>query len=84
MVLSAGISFVTPLNLVDYSSLKVAQDILLNAQIMLIKGFAHRKVNIGKSSVVIISSDAAFYGIKGMLEYSLQKPPLLQQQSYGK
>ena len=77
LVLSAGVSFVKPLSLVDYSSLKVAQDILLNAQIMLIKGFAHRKVNIGKSSVVIISSDAAFYGIKGMLEYSSAKAALI-------
>lgn len=77
MVLSAGVSFVKPLNLVSYNSLQEAQDILLNAQLMLIKGFAHRKVNTGKSSVVIISSDAAMFGAKGMLEYSSSKAALL-------
>lgn len=76
LVLSAGISFVKPLSLVDYASLKTAQDILLNAQIMLVKGFSHRKVNNG-GSVVIISSDAAFYGVKGMLEYSSAKAALI-------
>lgn len=76
LVLSAGISFVKPLSLVDYSSLKTAQDILLNAQIMLVKGFSHRKVNNG-GSVVIISSDAALYGVKGMLEYSSAKAALI-------
>ena len=77
MVLSAGISFVKPLGLVDYSSLKTAQDILLNAQIMLVKGFSHRKVNTGQSSIVIISSDSALYGVKGMLEYSSAKAALI-------
>ena len=76
LVLSAGISFVKPLSLVDYASLKTAQDILLNAQIMLVKGFSHRKVNNG-GSVVIISSDAALYGVKGMLEYSSAKAALI-------
>lgn len=77
MVLSAGISFVKPLSLIDYSSLKTAQDILLNAQIMLVKGFSHRKVNTGQSSVVIIASDSALYGAKGMLEYSSAKAALI-------
>lgn len=77
LVLSAGVSFVKPLNIVDYSSLKTAQDILLNAQIMLIKGFSNRKANTGQSSVVIIASDAASYGIKGMLEYSSAKAALI-------
>lgn len=77
LVLSAGVSFVKPLSIVDYSSLKTAQDILLNAQIMLIKGFSNRKANTGQSSVVIIASDAASYGIKGMLEYSSAKAALI-------
>lgn len=77
LVLSAGVSFVKPLSLVDYLSLKTVQDILLNAQIMLVKGFSNRKANTGQSSVVIISSDAAFYGIKGMLEYSSAKAALI-------
>lgn len=77
LVLSAGVSFVKPLSIVDYSSLKTAQDILLNAQIMLIKGFSNRKANTGQSSVVIIASDAASYGIKGLLEYSSAKAALI-------
>lgn len=77
LVLSAGVSFVKPLSIVDYSSLKTAQDILLNAQIMLIKGFSNRKANTGQSSVVMISSDAALYGVKGLLEYSSAKAALI-------
>ena len=77
LVLSAGVSFVKPLSIVDYSSLKTAQDILLNAQIMLIKGFSNRKAHTGQSSVVIIASDAALYGVKGLLEYSSAKAALI-------
>lgn len=77
LVLSAGVSFVKPLSLVDYSSLKAAYDILLHAQIMLVKGFSHRKANTGQSSVVMISSDAALYGVKGLLEYSSAKAALI-------
>lgn len=77
LVLSAAVSFVKPLSLVDYSSLKSAYDILFNAQIMLVKGFAHRKANTGNSSVVIISSNTALYGIKGTLEYGSAKAALI-------
>ena len=77
LVLSAGVSFVKPLSIVDYSSLKTAQDILLNAQIMLIKGFSNRKAHTGQSAVVIIASDAALYYVKGLLEYSSAKAALI-------
>lgn len=76
MVLSAGVSFVKPLNLITHESLVQAQDILLNVPIMLIKGFADRRVNTGNSSIVIISANAANYGIKGMIEYGSSKAAL--------
>lgn len=77
LVLSAGISVVQPLSLIDYSSLKTTQDILFNANIMLIKGFANKKAHKDRASIVIISSDAALYGIKGLIEYSSTKAALL-------
>lgn len=77
LVLSAGVSFVKPLSLVDYSSLKTAYDILFDAQVMLVKGFANRKANAGNSSVVIISSNTAAYGVKGTLEYGSAKAALI-------
>lgn len=77
IVLSAAVSVVRPLSLVDCASLKASYDILFNAQIMLVKGFAHRKVNTGNSSVVIISSNTALNGIKGALEYGSAKAALI-------
>lgn len=77
MVCAAGISEIKPLQLVDIEQMKMLYDIDYFVPIMLLKGFADRRNNIGKgSSVVCISSIAAYTCEKGKLTYSGAKAAL--------
>lgn len=78
VVLSAGITIERPLELIEHISLQKNFDILFNSYIMLIKGFSSRSVNYGSNcSIVMLSSVAAHYASKGMLEYSSAKSALI-------
>lgn len=78
LVLSAGITIERPLELIEQSTLQESFNILFNSYITLIKGFSSKVSNYGREcSIVILSSNAAHYGSKGMLEYSSAKAALI-------
>ena len=73
----AGIVEVKPLQLLDVDEMKKLFDINYFAPIMLAKGFADKRNNIGKgASAVFISSMAGFVCSKGMTAYSGSKAAL--------
>lgn len=78
LVLSAGITIERPLELIEQNTLQESFNILFNSYITLIKGFSSKVTNCGiECSIVILSSNAAHYGSKGMLEYSSAKAALI-------
>lgn len=78
LVLSAGITIERPLELIEQSTLQESFNILFNSYITLIKGFSSKVSNYGREcSIVILSSNAAHYASKGMLEYSSAKAALI-------
>src|SRR5574344_912114 len=66
MAYCAGIGFLTPLRLLTYRELKTVFDVKYFAPIMMTKGIADRRNNIGKgASLVYISSIDAKISSKG-------------------
>lgn len=77
LVCAAGIGEIKPLQLVDVESMKRLYDIDYFVPVMLLQGFADRRNNIGNgSSVVCISSIAAYTCERGKLTYSGAKAAL--------
>jgi NAD(P)-dependent dehydrogenase (short-subunit alcohol dehydrogenase family) len=77
LVCCAGIDNPQPLQLADYKSAKLIFDINYFVPIMLSKGFADRRNNIGNSSITMISSVAGVYPDKGQLLYAGTKAALI-------
>ncbi len=73
----AGIVEVKPLQLIDLTDMKKLFDINYFAPVLMAKGFADKRNNIGKgASAVFISSMAGFISSRGMLTYSGSKAAL--------
>lgn len=70
----AGVSNVRPLSTIDYESSLEVMNIHYFVPLMLIKGFADRRVNTGKNcSIVLMSSIGRYIGAKGHSEYAAAK-----------
>lgn len=70
----AGVSNVRPLSTIDYESSLEVMNIHYFVPLMLIKGFADRRVNTGKNcSIVLMSSIGRYVGGKGHFEYAAAK-----------
>lgn len=70
----AGYSLVRPLSTIDYESSLEVMNIHYFVPLMLIKGFADRRVNTGKNcSIVLMSSIGRYIGAKGHFEYAAAK-----------
>ncbi|MDT3694573.1 MAG: SDR family oxidoreductase [Mucispirillum sp.] len=70
----AGVSNVRPLSLIDYESSVEVMNIHYFAPLMLIKGFADRRVNTGSNcSIVVMSSTSRYAGGRGSIEYASAK-----------
>ena len=68
----AGIARISPLQCIDYGEMKQMYDINAFAPIMMLKGFADRRVNAGKGSAcVLFASIAAHISARGQIEYAL-------------
>src|SRR5574344_300028 len=77
MAYCAGIVFLTPLRLLTYRDLKTVCDVNYFAPILMTKGLADRRNNIGKgASLVYISSIDAKISSKGQPSYSGSKAAL--------
>ena len=77
MAICHGIGRVSPMQMVDYTSLKELYDCNFFAPVMLAKGFVDRRNNIGRgAALVAIASVAAHKSDRGMLEYSSAKAAL--------
>ena len=77
MAICHGIVHITPMQMVDYSSLQEIFNCDYFAPMMLAKGFVDRRNNIGRgAALVAISSIAAQLSERGMLEYSGAKAAL--------
>lgn len=73
----AGVSNVRPLSLIDYEGSLEIMKIHYFVPLMLIKGFADRRVNTGDNcSVVVMSSIGRYVGEKGLTEYGAAKAAL--------
>ncbi|MBR4126043.1 MAG: SDR family oxidoreductase [Alphaproteobacteria bacterium] len=73
----AGISQIQPLQFLDYNDLKKIFDINYFAPVLMIKGVADKRCNIGAgTSIVAIASIAAFARDKGHLSYAGSKAAL--------
>lgn len=73
----AGSSYVCPVSMIEYEDARKIMDLNYFAPLMLVKGFADRRVNTGKEcSVIFISSIAAHIGLKGQALYSGTKSAL--------
>ena len=73
----AGIAKISPLQCLDYEGLKKMYDINTFAPIMMLKGFADRRVNAGKGSAcVLFASIAAHISTRGQIEYAGAKAAL--------
>ncbi len=74
LVLAAGIRHTIPLKALSIKQIESLFNINLYANIMLVKGFASKQVNIGDgSSIVFISSISALTGGLGIIDYSASK-----------
>ena len=77
MAYCAGISSITPLNVIDFAQLQKTFNINYFAPILMAKGFADRRNNIGNgASAVFISSIASLCSDKGHTIYSGSKAAL--------
>lgn len=77
LVCSAGITEIKPLQMVSYADMKKLYDINYFVPVMMVQGFADRRINNGRgSAVVCISSMAAYAAMRGMLTYSGAKAAL--------
>ncbi len=73
----AGVAKISPLQCLDYEGLKKMYDINTFAPIMMLKGFADRRVNAGKGSAcVLFASIAAHISTRGQIEYAGAKAAL--------
>lgn len=78
MAICHGISRVSPMQMVDYTSMKQMFDCDYFAPMMLAKGFVDRRNNIGRgAALVAIASIAALTNHRGMIEYSGSKSALI-------
>ena len=67
----AGIARISPLQCIDFGEMKQMYDINAFAPIMMLKGFADRRVNAGKGSAcVLFASIAAHISARGQIEYA--------------
>ncbi len=73
----AGITKISPLQCLEYDRLLVMYKVDTFAPIMMLKGFADRRVNAGKGSAcVLFSPIAARISTKGQVEYASAKAAL--------
>ena len=73
----AGITKISPLQCLEYDRLLAMYKVDTFAPIMMLKGFADRRVNAGKGSAcVLFSSIAAHISTKGQVEYASAKAAL--------
>lgn len=78
MAICHGISRVSPMQMVDYSSMKHMFDCNYFAPMMLAKGFVDRRNNVGRgAALVAIASVAGLIGHRGMIEYAGSKSALV-------
>lgn len=78
MAYCAGIVDIKPLQIIEKATMEKLFDIDYYVPIFMTKGFADRRNNIGKgASIVYISSIAAKYCDKGMLNYAGAKAALI-------
>ena len=77
LVCAAGITDISPLQLIEYDKVKMLYDINYFSPLMMVKGIADKRNNIGKgTSIVCISSMAAYVSMRGMAVYSGAKSAL--------
>jgi NAD(P)-dependent dehydrogenase (short-subunit alcohol dehydrogenase family) len=77
LALCHGITEIRPMQLIELDTLRNMFDVDYFSHIMLAKGFADRRNNIGKgASIVAVSSLGAFISERGMIEYSGAKAAL--------
>ena len=73
----AGITKISPLQCLEYDSLLAMYKVDTFAPIMMLKGFADRRVNAGRGSAcVLFSSIAAHISTRGQIEYASAKAAL--------
>lgn len=78
MAICHGISRVSPMQMVNYASVKQMFDCNYFAPMMLAKGFVDRRNNTGRgAALVAIASIAALTNHRGMIEYSGSKSALI-------
>lgn len=74
LILCAGASITEPLKILDYNNTKHIMDLNYFAPIMMIKGFADKRVNTGfDNTIVYVSSFAVYRGNRGQLAYTGSK-----------
>ena len=74
IVHSAGVIEILPLKAITLDNLDRIHNLNFKAGVMISKGFANRKNNIGEnSSIVLLSSIASLLGYKGLVSYSTSK-----------
>lgn len=74
LVLCAGASITEPLKIMDYNNSKYIMDLNYFAPLMIVKGFADKRVNTGcENTIVYVSSFAVHKGNKGQLAYTGSK-----------
>lgn len=74
LILCAGASITEPLKIMDYNNSKYMMDLNYFAPLMIVKGFADKRVNTGcENTIVYVSSFAVYRGNKGQLAYTGSK-----------
>ena len=74
IILSAGVQQIVPLKALDIKRAQEVFDLNYFSPLFLAKGFADKRVNLGRgSSILFISSIAAVTGNRGIINYSASK-----------